>query len=404
MDPRKLGFRGGMDKREPRGEDMAIWVQEVHLMSQRFRPTGENSFYGDALGEMAVPKSHFLRQLRHLVDWDKFVRPLLQVYKGGAEVGGVPYHPSVLFRMLLLSYLYKLSERQVEEYVNDSLAAKYFLGLGVDQKAPDHSSLTVFKDRVLAKKGPQGFQELFGRVVRLAQEKGIEFGKIQIVDATHTIADVDVKKDKERLERRGQGKKPRDPDAAWGSKGKKKIKTADGAWAQVNKAFYGYKSHMSMNGASEIVTAIVPTAGNKTDGQQFRELERRDEEVGVVAEIYAGDKGYDDGDNHELLISKGKHSALCLKGYRTKKYPEGLWADMKASAEYQEGLKERYKIEQKNAEAKCRHGLDKCRYVMWRKYALQAYMTALVMNLKRMVWLLCGVRLHGAPVAQPSRA
>jgi IS5 family transposase len=349
---------------------------------------------------MAVPKSHFLRQLRGLLDWEKLCRPLLKVYKGGAEVGGVPYHPSVLFRMLLLSYLYKLSERQVEEYVNDSLGAKYFLGLGVDQKAPDHSSLTVFKDRVLAKKGAQGFEELFGQVVKLALEKGIEFGKIQIVDATHPIADVDVKKDDDRRE---GGAKPRDPDAAWGSKGKKKIKTADGAWAQVNKSFYGYKSHMSMNAESEIVTAIVPTAGNKTDGQQFRELEKRDEAVGVVADIYAGDKGYEDGDNHELLHSKGKHSALCLNGYRTKKYPQGKWADMKASAEYQEGLKERYKIEQKNAEAKRRHGLDRCRYVMWRKYALQAYVTGIVLNLKRMVWLLCGVRLHGGGLRQTAR-
>ena len=73
------------------------------------------------------------------------------------------------------------------------------------------------------------------------------------------------------------------------------------------------------------------------------------------------------------MQSKGKHSALCLNGYRTKLYPQGKWADMKASAEYQEGLKERYKIEQKNAEAKRRHGLDRCRYVSWRKYALQAY-------------------------------
>jgi IS5 family transposase len=211
---------------------------------------------------------------------------------------------------------------------------------------------------------------------------------------------VDVKKDDER---KGEGKKPRDPDAAWGSKGKKKIKTADGGSAQVNKSFYGYKTHVSMNATSEMVTAIVPTSGNKTDGQQFRELEKRDEAVGVVGDIYGGDKGYDDGDNHELLKSKGKHSALCLNRYRTKLYPEGKWADMKASAEYQEGLKERYKIEQKNAEAKRRHGLDKCRYVSWRKYALQAYMTGIVLNLKRMVWLLCGVRLHGGKILQTAK-
>jgi hypothetical protein len=38
-----------------------------------------------------------------------------------------------------------------------------------------------------------------------------------------------------------------------------------------------------------------------TDGQQFPKLVKKDEEVGVEAEVYAGDKGYDDGENHELL-------------------------------------------------------------------------------------------------------
>jgi hypothetical protein len=36
--------------------------------------------------------------------------------------------------MLLLSYLYNLSERQTEVYVNDSLSAKCFLGLAVDEE------------------------------------------------------------------------------------------------------------------------------------------------------------------------------------------------------------------------------------------------------------------------------
>lgn len=59
-------------------------------MAKRFRPTGEDSFYGDSLYEMAVPESHFLRRLRALLDWEELARSVLKVYKGGAEVGGVP--------------------------------------------------------------------------------------------------------------------------------------------------------------------------------------------------------------------------------------------------------------------------------------------------------------------------
>jgi len=251
------------------------------------------------------------------------------------------------FKMLLLSYLYNLSERQTEEFANDSVAARYFLGLGGHQSAPDHSTLTVSKRRIIAREGPTAFEERLQRIVRLAKEKGISFGQIQVVDATHSIADVDVKKDDER---RDGGAGPRDEDAAWGTKGRKRVRTTDGKTVIVNKSFYGYKAHLSLNAESGIITSVVVTPGNKPDGQQFPELVQKDEQVGIETKVYAGDKAYDESPAAtELLRAGGKHSALCLNNYRTKLYPEGLWVEIKASEEYRAGQKERYKIEQKNA-------------------------------------------------------
>ena len=71
------------------------------------------------------------------------------------RAGRPPVDPAVVLKMLLLSYLYDLSEpawadrRDVEEYCNLHLAAKYFLGVSVDAKVPDHSTLSVFKKRIL---------------------------------------------------------------------------------------------------------------------------------------------------------------------------------------------------------------------------------------------------------------
>src|SRR3989337_2093996 len=115
------------------------------------------------------------------------------------------------------------------------------------------------------------------------------------------------------------------------------------------------------------------------------------------------DSPEENGDNHEMLFCRGKSSALCLNAYRTKLYPEGLWADLKASEDYKAGLKERYKIEQKNAEAKVRHGLRRCRYLGLGKDRVQSLMTAMAINLKRMVLLLCGVSFRG-PVRPLARA
>lgn len=361
-------------------------------MPARFRPSGRDSYWGEGYLEMAVSPGHFLRRLRDLLDWEELTKDLADCYKGGAEYGPVPYHPAVSFKMLLLSYLYNLSERQTEEFANENMPARYFLGLAGNQSAPDHSTLTVFKQRIIQKEGAEAFEARLWHIIRLARDKGISFGQIQVVDATHTTADVDVKKDDER--RSGEAG-PRDRDASWGSKGRKKVRTTDGKSAQVNKMFYGYKTHMSLNAESELVTAVVVTSGNKPDGQQFPELVEKDEQAGIEARVYAGDKAYDDGDNHEMLFCRGKSSALCLNDYRTKLYPEGLWAELKASPDYQAGLKERYKIEQKNAEAKRWHGLDRCRYLGLLKYRVQGLMTAMAMNLKRMVLLLYGVRLRG---------
>ncbi len=68
---------------------------------------------------------------------------------------------------------------------------------------------------------------------------------------------------------------------------------------------------------------------------------------------------------------------------------------IKQKTEYIRGQRERYKIERKFGEAKQGHGLGRCRYLGFFGYAIQAYLTALALNLKRMVKLLTGVNFKG---------
>lgn len=255
---------------------------------------------------------------------------------------------------------------------------------------PDHSTLSVFRGRLVAKEGLKALEGLFQRVVRIAKEEGIVFGRIQVVDATQSVADVDVEKERER---RDGGKGPRDKDAAWGSKVRQRVKTVEGETATTSRVFYGHKAHLSLNAESVIITPVVVTPGNGADGKKLARLVEKDEAVGVKAEIYAGDKAYGDGENHGPLRAKGKKSALCLNRYRTEKKDrnKGLCVAMVGSEAYREGQRERYKIEQKNAEAKRRHGLGRCRYLGLVKYGVQSLLTAMVLNLKRMVRLLAGV-------------
>jgi transposase len=55
-------------------------------------------------------------------------RKLIKLYKGEGVVGRPPFDPAQVLRVELIAYLYNLSERQVEVYINENLPAKYFVG------------------------------------------------------------------------------------------------------------------------------------------------------------------------------------------------------------------------------------------------------------------------------------
>lgn len=360
------------------------------MPQERFRETGKGSFFGELVYDRVVPKDHFLRKLNEVVDWRPLTQKLVHYYKGGGEYGPPPYEPALVLKMLLVSYLYNLSERQTEDLVNFYLPAKYFVGLGVDEAAPDHATLTLFKNRLLDRKGEKVFEGMFEKVLKLVKEKGISFGPIQVVDSVHTIADVNPGKDEGRQKK---GKGPRDPDARWGVKGKKVVRNEAGEKQQQREYFFGYKTHVSLNAETGLITSLKVTTGSAYDGHELPDLVKQDMAQGVEVKVYAGDKGYDDGENHEFLWQRGLKSALRLKDTRTKKKDpnKGPWLKLLEDPDYEAGLKERYKVERKFGEAKLCHGFRRCRYLGLVRYRVQSCLTAMALNLKRLVKLLHGV-------------
>ena len=363
------------------------------MTEKRFKQVGLDSFFGSLIYERLVPRDHFLVQLNRVIAWDSFTALLVPAYKGLAEAGRPPYPPVMILKMLLIAYLYGFSERQVEEATNMNLAVKEFVGLAVDELAPDHSTLSEFNRRIREAQGWQSFEAIGDSVLRQAQAAGIRLGKIQVVDSVHTQADVDNDADRERQQ---QGQPPRDKQAQLVKKGRRRKTGPDGKLTMQELQYLGYKSHVSINAETGLITSLMPTGGSAPDNKQVPELLAHDAEVGAPAEIYAGDKAYDDTDLHVRLWALGKHSALTLNDYRTADSNEHResWQRIKDSPEYQAGRAERYKIERKFGEAKRWHGFGRCRYLGLLRYGLQAHLTALVLNLKRIVLLLTGARLR----------
>jgi IS5 family transposase len=373
------------------------------MAEKHFKPLGLGSFFGSPIYERVVPRDHFLVQLNRVIDWDSFTEILLPAYKGLAEEGRPPYPPVTILKMLVIAYLYRFSERQVEEATNLNLAIKEFVGLAVDELAPDHSTLSEFNRRLREANGWHSFQDVGDSVLRQAQAAGIRLGKIQVVDSVHTVADVDHDADRERQQR---GQPPRDKQAQLVKKGTRRKTGPDGKLTMQDVQYLGYKSHVSVNAESGLITSVVPTGGSAPDNKQVPQLLAHDAAVGAPAEIYAGDKAYDDTDLHFRLAALGKHSAFTLNDYRTAPSNEhrAAWQRLKDAPAYQAGHAERYKIERKFGEAKRWHGFGRCRYLGLVRYGLQAHLTALVLNLKRIVTLLTGVRLRPTRSTAPTLA
>lgn len=356
----------------------------------RFRSDTSNSFFGLFLYDQVVPKTHFLYRLRQEIPWGTIVAPIITAYKGGAEYGPTPYHPEKLLRMLLVAYLFGISERRCEEMVNDTLSAKYFVGLGVDEAAPDHSTLTVFKARITEKLGVGIWDKLFQKTIRIARKKGIAFGTLQLIDSTHTTADVNEESDHKRQKK--DNKPPRDKDASHTFKHEKQVMTKKGEILKVPERVYGYKSHTSMNQENRLITSLKATTAKRNDGKEFISLVKKDVRVGVVKAnsttptnntVYSADKGYDQGDNHYYLEEHKLFNAIILTKTRTQK----KWKEMQSSPYYQQLIKLRKQIECKFGEEKLHHKFSRCRYLGLRRYKIQAYMTAMAVNFKRILLL-----------------
>jgi len=109
-------------------------------------------------------------------------------YPNLGKAGNRPYEPAMLFKILFLAFLYNITLRDMEEQINDRMSFKWFLGLAATDPAPDHSTISVFRDRL----GPSAFEEIFNRIVKIAEQKGLVHERLKIIDSTDMSANVDL--------------------------------------------------------------------------------------------------------------------------------------------------------------------------------------------------------------------
>jgi transposase len=145
--------------------------------------------------ELPRPAGHpFYKQLNQLLaeaNFDQWIERRCQGYYSQEEKRGQPsIPPGVYFRMLLVGYFENLdSQRGIAWRCSDSLSLREFLGVGLEENTPDHSTLTHSRQRL-----PQEvFEEVFQFVLAIAEAKKLISGQTVAVDSTTLEANAAMK-------------------------------------------------------------------------------------------------------------------------------------------------------------------------------------------------------------------
>ncbi len=151
------------------------------MMGQHDR--SEALFYYFRL-EDHISENHLLRLIDKHISF-AFVREKLKA--SYSDTGRPSIDPELLFRILLIGYLYGItSERKLVEELRMHLAWRWFTGLGFDQEIPHHS--TFSKNRHGRFQESRLFEELFGQIVLQCVEAGLVQGQHLSVDGSFVEA------------------------------------------------------------------------------------------------------------------------------------------------------------------------------------------------------------------------
>jgi len=143
---------------------------------------GDGWVYRHILREL---KDHPLVKLKGILD-EILRKSGYLVEKYYSDEGRPSWPVGVLLKMLLLEYMYNLSDVQVSRMCIHDFLFRWFVGLDVTEKVPDDTTLVKFRKRL----GEEGFKDVFEMLVDVAKKEGIVKGKLRIFDGTHIFASI----------------------------------------------------------------------------------------------------------------------------------------------------------------------------------------------------------------------
>ena len=280
-----------------------------------------------------------LDDLSCLIDWDRVAGILGQVHSSAK--GEPAWPPLAMFKALLLSVWYDLSDVKLAEALDDRASFRTFCGFSRTEATPERTAFVRFRKALIAH---QLDRLLFTTVTAQLKAKAITVKTGTLVDATIITS-------------ASQG----DGDARWVKhKGK--------------PAVHGFKAHVGADADTALVEEIAITPANINDGRAGPDALPSD-----PGEVFA-DSAY-----------RGSHfcEAVLAKGGVPRIVATGVWgrdeqATLRKLKEWNQPIhRVRGRIEKIFGTWKRSYGLRRMRWRGIAKAAVQIHLTAIAYNLKR---------------------
>jgi transposase len=141
-------------------------------------------FYSFCL-EDVIPEDHLVRKIAAVLDLSWVHAELEPHY---SQTGRPSIDPELMIRMLIIGYGFAIrSERLLCREVKVNMAYRWFCGLGLEDKIPDHSAFSRARNERF--RHSDIFRRVFERVVEACIAAGLVGGQEFAVDASLIVAD-----------------------------------------------------------------------------------------------------------------------------------------------------------------------------------------------------------------------
>ena len=263
--------------------------------------------------EDLLPADQFLRKLAAALDLSFVYEETAHMYC--RRYGRPPIDPVVLVKYLLVGYLYGIpSERQIEERISDSIAMRWYLGIDLDERVPDHSTISQLRRRKPSFR--KVFRRLFETVVQQCIELGLASGRLTATDSTHVKANASRKSEymvdmpeepgvywdrldtyeeglEELAQKTGKRRTKRTRTVKKETRNnKKQVSRTDPEAGLLNRAGkpkgMHYLSHQTLDTDYGIILDVAVTPGDSSDIEPFLPQMERVRELLPVQAIYSG--------------------------------------------------------------------------------------------------------------------